>query len=70
MSKKELQAEFNMVKGFSNFLALVTSSPNANLADLHIAQYEVAPTELFHMDTQASQSALNLPLTLLGVKRW
>jgi hypothetical protein len=49
MNKKELQAEFTMVKkGFSNFPALATSSPNANLTDLHIAEYEVAPTEPLH----------------------
>lgn len=35
-------------KGFSNFPALVTSNPYADLADLHLAEYEVAPTEPLH----------------------
>ena len=49
MKKKELKAEFTIVKkGISNFPALATSSPNASLADLHIAEYEVAPTEPLH----------------------
>ena len=49
MDKTELQVEFNRVKkGFCNFPALATSNPNAGLGDLHIAQYEVAPTEPLH----------------------
>ena len=49
MDKTELQVEFNRVKkGFCNFPALATSNPNAGLGDLHLAQYEVAPTEPLH----------------------
>ena len=49
MDKADLQEEFKEVKkGFCNFPALVTSNPNANLQDLHLGQYEVAPTEPLH----------------------
>ena len=45
----DLQEEFKEVKeGFCNFPALATSNPNASLQDLHLGQYEVAPTEPLH----------------------
>ena len=49
MKKSELQAEFNeQKKGFSNFPALLATNPTADLSDLHLAEYEVAPTEPLH----------------------
>ena len=47
--KKQLQAEFSeQNEGFSNFTALLITNPTANLSDLHLAEYEVAPTEQLH----------------------
>lgn len=37
-----------MKKGFCNFPALATNNPNASFQDLHLEQYEVAPTEPLH----------------------
>jgi hypothetical protein len=46
MTKKELEAEFSdLRKGYCNFPALSASNPESSLAEMHIQQYEVAPTE-------------------------
>ena len=46
---RTIQAEFKAVKmGLCSFPVLATSSPNADLGDLYIAQYEVALTEPLH----------------------
>ena len=49
MNKKELEAEFtDLRKGYCNFPALISSNPECCLVEIHIQQYEVAPTEPLH----------------------